>query len=160
MIISTLALSLTSSPSRIVKLGNDCLTLCLSYSVTGPTLCHTITNIPSAPNSTIDAGYFVVPSCMNESMGYITAKTKYQNVLVGPAYGLNGTIWRMDMDLMYQDIITFVLPRPKFCSKIYLGVLLIIGTCINFYSYYGVGLSLARNIFDNIYNVARFHIIL
>ena len=26
---------------------------------------------------------------------------------MGPAYGLNGTIWRMDMDLMYQDIITF-----------------------------------------------------
>ncbi|MGC2381809.1 MAG: hypothetical protein WA631_01720 [Nitrososphaeraceae archaeon] len=69
-------------------------------------LCHTITNIPSAPNSTIDAGYFVVPSYVNESMGYITAKTKYQNVLV-VAYGLNGTIWRMDMDLMYQDIITF-----------------------------------------------------
>ena len=41
-------------------------------------------------------------------------------------------------------------------SKIYLGVLLIIGTCINFYSYYGVSLSLARTIFDNIYNVARF----
>jgi hypothetical protein len=30
------------------------------------------------PNSTIDAVYLAVSSYMNESQGYITAKTKYQ----------------------------------------------------------------------------------
>ncbi|MGA9845993.1 MAG: hypothetical protein WBP64_08740 [Nitrososphaeraceae archaeon] len=68
---------------------------------------HTIKHIPSTPNSTIDAGYFVVPNYMNESMGYITAKVKYAGIGVGPAYGLNGTTWRMDMNvLVYPEVIT------------------------------------------------------
>lgn len=93
---------------RIAKLGNDGITLCLNFSpqTNDSYICHPITHIPSTPNSTIDAGYFVVPSYLNETNGYVYAKTKYQGVLVGPGYGLNGTIWRMDMDLMYEEIIT------------------------------------------------------
>jgi hypothetical protein len=67
-----------SSENRMTKLGNDGLTLCLdysySYSSTDPVVCHPIKHIPSTPNSTIDAGYFVVPNYMNETMGYIDVK--------------------------------------------------------------------------------------
>jgi hypothetical protein len=78
------------------------LSLCLVYNITGPSSCHELTNLPSAPNSSIDAGYFV--TSLNGSLWRVLAEVKYQDIGVGPAYGLNGTEWHMNMHQLYSEI--------------------------------------------------------
>jgi hypothetical protein len=67
-----------SSTDRICKLVNDGLKICVSdRNGFAPSVCHPITNIPSAPNSTIDAGYFIVPNgYMDEGLVSVNAETK------------------------------------------------------------------------------------
>ena len=76
-----------SSTDRIYKLVNDGLKICVSdRKGFAPSVCHPITNIPSAPNSTIDAGYFIVPNgYMDEGPVSVNAETKYQGIGVGEA---------------------------------------------------------------------------
>jgi hypothetical protein len=47
---------------------------------------------------------------LNESHGYIWTKIKYEGIGVG--HNLNGTIGRMDMDDIYQDVSTV-----RFCVE-------------------------------------------
>jgi hypothetical protein len=94
--------TLPSSAFWGAKLVNENLTAYLDfnpdYDHPKPLVCHPIkeSDIPSTPNSTIDAGYFAVPSNLNESHGYVHVKNKYQGIGVG-AGGLNGGVGRMDM---------------------------------------------------------------
>jgi hypothetical protein len=98
-----------SSKDRIYKLGNDGLTVCLHFtSHEMPTrekvaVCHPITHIPSIDNSTIDAGYFVVPSSLNESHANICALAKFHAVYDYGGGERIGTELHMDMNKMIYD---------------------------------------------------------
>jgi len=95
------------------KLVNRNLTVCLDFNPNyttpnpKPLVCHPIkeSDMPSTPNSTIDAGYFIIPSNLNESHGYVHVKIKYQGIGVGEG-GLNGGVRRMDMgDTICPEVI-------------------------------------------------------
>jgi hypothetical protein len=102
---------------RIMKLGNDGLTLCLSY-VThynnsyDSAVCHPIKNIPSTNNITIEGGYFVVPNYLNKSHA-VWINTKYYGKGVGDsllcydAAGLSYIHGRVNMDDIYGEVSLF-----------------------------------------------------
>ena len=75
-----------------------------------PSVCQAIMNIPLTPNSTVDAGYFMVPNNfvslnnVNQSVVELYAKVKYQGIRIGEA--ADGPVHHLDMDgLVYPEVI-------------------------------------------------------
>lgn len=76
-----------SSTDRIYKLVNEGLRICVSpRNDFEPSVCHPIIKIPSAPNSIVDAGYFIVPNgFVNDGLVSVNVETKYQGIKAGVA---------------------------------------------------------------------------
>jgi hypothetical protein len=100
-----------SSTNRPTKLTNEGLSICVSpIDKWEPSVCHPITNIPFTPNSTVDAGYFIVPdnfvslNNVNDSVVEVYAKVKYEGIKIGEA--AEGPVHYLDMDgLVYPEVI-------------------------------------------------------
>ena len=90
---------------KTMELSHDGLRLCLTNNWGNKTyVCHKITVTPSAFNATYDAGFFLIPTSVNQSQLGVDLDTKYQKVGVG--VGLNGKTSHIDMDMLYQDVST------------------------------------------------------
>jgi hypothetical protein len=87
---------------KTIQLTHDGLEICLSWRADRE-LCHNVTVNPSAFNVTYDAGFFVLPTTVNQSQLGIGLDTKYQDVGVGVGLG-NGHI---DLDMLYVDVSIF-----------------------------------------------------
>lgn len=92
--------------SKLIGKGVQEIVNAIQRRKSAPSVCHPITNIPSAPNSTIDAGYFIIPNgYMDEGLVSVNAETKYQGIGVGEA--ADGPVHHIDIgDTLYPDVST------------------------------------------------------
>jgi hypothetical protein len=89
-----------------LELTYDGLQVGLKYGETfTPVIFHKITVAPAAVNSTVDAGFFVVPKSLNEGKMWVMLKTKYLDAENG--HPLSGSTYHIDIDLLYEDIISY-----------------------------------------------------